>query len=119
MSRMLTDQDRAFIYEQLSMASDDILIRAYQEFDRTRTAALSIRKQAGQATEPEEAEPDVIRSKNVNPGETTITKIGAATEIEIIKMLQSGQQPPEKYTPHLKLLWKRDKVMFDGKEWYV
>lgn len=57
--------------------------------------------------------------KNVSPGEPSITKIGTNTEGALFGVLHAGGQPEAKYTEHMKLLWKRGKVKFDGKEYYL
>ena len=57
--------------------------------------------------------------KNVSPGEPSITKIGTNTREEIIGALKRGTQPLDKFREHLKLLWKRGEVKFDGEEYYV
>ena len=114
MGRLLSDGDREFVYGQLRHASDDILVRAYTEFDRVRQMALAIRS----VTEPE-PETTSPERPNTNPGDPSIIKIGAATEAELIRMIEHGAQPPAKYLPHMQLLWRRGKVKFDGKEWYL
>lgn len=63
---------------------------------------------------------DLPPRKNVSPGEPSITKIGTATKKIILADLQVGEQlPRQKYDEHLKLLWKRGEVKFDGDEYYV
>ena len=58
--------------------------------------------------------------KNINPGDPTITKIGSGTKDLILDALRQGQQMPRpKYDEHLKLLWKRGEVRFDGELFYV
>lgn len=57
--------------------------------------------------------------KNVSPGSPAITKIGSSTLEIVLGMLQDGNQPPEKYSEHLKLLWSRGKVKFDGSDFYL
>ena len=65
---------------------------------------------------PTEGEP----RKNINPGEPTITKIGSGTRDVILADLKAGRQLPlPKYAEHLKLLWKRGEIKFDGEEYYV
>ena len=59
-----------------------------------------------------------VARKNFSPGVSTITKIGSNTLEQILGMVQDGNQPPEKYSEHLKLLWARGKVKFDG-EYYL
>ena len=58
---------------------------------------------------------------NVCPGEPSITRIvmTGGPVVEILDDLKRGDQPPEKYDEHLKLLWKRGEVKFDGKEYYL
>ena len=79
-----------------------------------------------QYVEPEElvgvkpAAEDIQPRKNINPGDPTITKIGSGTKDLILDALRQGQQMPRpKYDEHLKLLWKRGEVRFDGEEYYV
>ena len=57
--------------------------------------------------------------KNVSPGEPAIGKIGTATQDLILDMLKGTEKVPQpKYTEHLKLLWKRGVVKYDG-EYYL
>ena len=60
-------------------------------------------------------------SNNIfRPGEPTITKISSGTKDVILGDLKAGKQlPRQKYDEHLKLLWKRGEVKFDGKEYYL
>ena len=46
-------------------------------------------------------------------------KIGMNTEGALFGVLRAGGQPEAKYAEHLKLLWKRGKVKFDGEEYYL
>lgn len=62
---------------------------------------------------------DLPPRKNVSPGEPSIAKIGVNTEGALFGVLRAGGQPEAKYAEHLKLLWKRGKVKFDGEEYYV
>ena len=63
---------------------------------------------------------DETQRKNISPGDPTITKIGSGTKGVILDALQQGQQMPRpKYDEHLKLLWKRGEVKFDGEQYYV
>jgi len=62
---------------------------------------------------------DLPPRKNVSPGEPSITKIGMNTEGALFGVLSAGGQPEARYAEHLKLLWKRGKVKFDGTEYYV
>lgn len=71
-----------------------------------------------QYVEPEELQKTEER-KNINPGMPAITKIGSNTEGALFGVLRAGGQPEAKYSEHLKLLWSRGKVKFDGKEYYL
>ena len=77
-------------------------------------------------TERTVAEKEILDSasvvrKNICPGEPTISKIGASTTGMLLELLRCGIQPDAKYREHLKLLWKRGLVKFDGTlgEYYV
>lgn len=75
-----------------------------------------------QYVEPEELNfkcVEVEPRKNISPGEPSITKIGTNTEGALFGVLRAGGQPEAKYAEHMKLLWKRDKVKFDGEKFYV
>lgn len=128
MQRLITDNDREFILNALAGASDEVLVRAYQDWDAQRTAALQVRASVGSKisspqtnTEPQTSSEDVAPAPrpNVSPGASSISKIGGATKDELFGMLARGTQPPAKYSEHLKLLWSRGEVNFDGKDWYV
>ena len=62
---------------------------------------------------------DLPPRKNVSPGEPSITKIGVNTEGALFGVLRAGGQPEAKFAEHMKLLWKRGKVKFDGEQFYV
>jgi hypothetical protein len=67
-----------------------------------------------------ESEPAPPPRKNVSPGGPFITKIGTTTSDMILGLLKNGMTVPEpKYTEHLRLLWSRGLVKFDGKEYYL
>ena len=57
--------------------------------------------------------------KNVNPGAPTIGKIGSGTKEQLLGMLSEGHQPQQKWSEHMKLLWSRGEVKFDGSEFYL
>ena len=57
--------------------------------------------------------------KNISPGMPTITKIGTPAKEEIMSCLGKKMIPPTKYTEHLKLLWLRGEVKFDGQVYYL
>ena len=137
---LLSDNDRQYVLEQLRTAPDSVLVDAMLALNVIRTKTIEVRKiaegpaaldnavksmlktaEAGLAaaeTMLEEAKAKTKRP-NVPPGVATISKIGSNTKEELFKMLGQGVQPPAKYREHLKLLWERGEVKFDGEEWYV
>lgn len=56
---------------------------------------------------------------NIDPGEPSIGKIGTNTKEQLLGMLSDGHQPPERWCEHMKLLWSRGVVGFDGEEYYT
>lgn len=126
---LLSDNDRQYILEQLRTAPDSVLVDAMLALNAVRDKVVATRKLIENATGSapvartiveHTAEPakDVAR-KNVSPGPATIGKIGSNTKDVIFEFLRDDKQPPAKYDDHLKLLWARGEVKYDGKEWYV
>ena len=60
-----------------------------------------------------------VARKNVSPGEPSITKIGSGAKETIIHALNTGTPLGDRYTEHLKLLWARGEIKFDGEVFYV
>lgn len=60
-----------------------------------------------------------VERKNINPGLSTIGKIGSTTKAELLHILSCGAQPTAKFDAHMKLLWARGEVKWDGEVWYV
>ena len=60
-----------------------------------------------------------VARKNISPGEPTITKIGEKAKEHILNSLRADEQPAIMYHDHLKLLWKRGEIKFDGEEYYL
>jgi len=58
---------------------------------------------------------------NVSPGEPSIGKIGKDNMDMLIKSVSGDGafHKYEKWAEHMKLLWKRGAVKFDGKEYYL
>lgn len=56
---------------------------------------------------------------NVDPGKPSIGKIGSTTKEELLRTLQQEKIPHAKYSEHLKLLWSRGEIKFDGERYYV
>ena len=60
-----------------------------------------------------------VARKNISPGTSSITKIGSGAKETIIHALNTGTPLGDRYTEHLKLLWARGEIKFDGDEFYV
>lgn len=118
MQRLITDGDRAFILQALTGASDEVLVRAYQDWDAQRSAALDVRSKLGGLSAEEVVVAPSTERKNFSPGASSISRMSAGTKSDILSLLARGEQPGDKYSEHLKLLWERGDVKFDG-EWYV
>ncbi len=59
------------------------------------------------------------KRKDISPGPSSIGKIGTKTKEALFEGLKDGTQPSDKWSEHLKLLWQRHEVKFDGKEYYL
>ena len=126
---LLSDNDRQYVLEQLRTAPDSVLVDAMLALNAVRDKVVATRKIIENATGSapviqaaieKAAEPtkEVVR-KNVSPGPAAIGKIGSNTKDVIFEFLRDDKQPPAKYDDHLKLLWARGEVKYDGKEWYL
>lgn len=120
MSRLITDADRAYILEQLKLAPDDVLVDAFLAWDGLRRKTIACRNvildiESDKAVT--EASP--VPRINNNPGKSMITRIGTETKKELLSMIHGGVQPDAKWQDHLKLLWERGEVKFDGEDWWV
>lgn len=120
---LLHPEDRAYILEQLKLAPDSVLADAMLAFNAIRDKVVIVRKMVERPSTPvEEANPvpaETVQKPNVSPGRPSIVKIGAETKATLLKELANGRQPPAKFSEHLKLLWERGEVKFDGKEYWV
>lgn len=117
---LLSDNDRKYILEQLQLAPDCVLADAMLAFNTIRDKVMIVRKMVERpdiACEPVNEAP-VVRS-NVSPGKSMITKIGSETKAALLVELANNKQPAAKFSEHLKLLWERGEVKFDGKEYYL
>lgn len=59
---------------------------------------------------------------NIDPGPPSIGKIGGETKDKIFAALNDGPFTPSaagKWAEHLKLLWKRGEIKYDGTEYYL
>lgn len=57
--------------------------------------------------------------ENVSPGEPSIGKMGKETVDTLVGLIMNKQQAAPKWAEHMKLLWKRGLVKFDGEEYYL
>jgi hypothetical protein len=115
---LLTDNDRGYILDQLRLAPDEVLADAMLHLNSLRDKIVAVRKLTGVAIK-DEAPEEATERVNVSPGKSSITKIGSATKEELLTQLRQGTQPQAKYLEHLKLLWERGEVKFDGEVWYL
>lgn len=126
--KLLTDKQRAFALKRLAEADDDILLGALAEIRqrdvRIEAAKRQLNEEFGVETCAEmqvEAPPvkEPVPRRNVSPGPSSITKISPVTEATLLGGLGKGHCPVARWNEHLKLLWTRGKVKFDGKEYYL
>lgn len=136
--KLLSEEQRAKAIEALARAPDEILLSAMVDFRRFRhleegTRAnfnevadqLTERRQANEPVDVERrgtcgcAVQEVKARTNVSPGTSSIGKIGGVTRDTLIAYLAKNQQPPAKYAEHMKLLWARGEIKFDGTEYYL
>lgn len=122
---ILTKAERETILEQLTLAPDEVLVAAYNHWHDIRDKVVLARGRMPRAEHVEEkvSEP-VLRTTaserpNVCPGESSITKIGSNTKTDLLNDLREGRQPSDKYAEHMKLLWERGEVSYDGEEYYL
>lgn len=141
---ILTEDERAALLRTLTDAPDEILIDAVRQrkdwmknirstFDEVRgfvgmkeikvspPPPVAATTKAG-LTPPVEAAPK--DRPNVNPGRSSITKIGQKTKDLLIDRIKVAGSAPLtqlgiKYEEHLKLLHNRGEVKYDGKEYYI
>lgn len=127
---LLSTQDREYVLKQLQSAPDHILVDAMLALNEARVKTIEVRGLCGELQNAVGIDPaipgtektvdvEVTPRRNLNPGAPSIGKIGSETKDTILKMLVAGTQPPKKYEEHLKLLWSRGEVKFDGQEYYL
>jgi len=122
---LLTDNDRGYILDQLRLAPDEVLADAMLHLNSLRDKIVAVRKLTGllgnnpSVVIKDEIDDEPVKRSNVSPGKSSITKIGSATKEDLMTLLQANKQPAMKYEEHLKLLWERGEVKFDGEGWYL
>lgn len=144
---ILSQFEREALIKSLSDAPDEILIDAVRQrkdwmtgirssfkevqgFIGMKTIEAPAAKYSGSETgtggsskkvdnDPEKVSHPTTRA-NKSPGASAIGKIGTRTKEELFAVLKAGRQPNhDKWGEHLKLLWSRDEVKYDGKEYYL
>lgn len=137
---ILTPEQRASALRALATAPDEILLSAMvdykahnhrlesvkRNFDETcellNAAATGASSQTPNPTTSAEAPSAPVAAAprpNVSPGVPGIGKIGGNTKTDILDTLSAGLQSAPRFAEHLKLLWSRGEVKFDGKEYYL
>lgn len=122
---LLTANDRAYILNQLTLAPDSVLADAMLAFDAIRNKIVAVRKLASPSPEETPAPTAEVAPqgkptrRNINPGVSSITKIGSNTKADILAAVADGMQPAAKFEEHCKLLWERGEIKFDGREYYL
>lgn len=100
----------------------DRMSRNYQTWVDLRNDPPEASTNTSKHLESQLAKIEPKERENVSPGEPTISKIGTNTKDWIIGQLTVSRSPEHfgtKFEEHLKLLWKRGEVKFDGKEYYL
>lgn len=136
--RSLTDKQRDVLLNELRETAPDVVIVAAVHNSRIyhkQAAELEqvpygrelykLPTNAGTvppASEPAPA-PTPSERPNVNPGKPAIGKIGSNTREWILSELKTADRKAEqfgaKFSDHLKLLWSRGEIKFDGERYYV
>lgn len=86
-----------------------------EQVDESKTTNTSARVDKIMGSPPER--------ENVSPGEPSIGKIGKDNVDMLVKAVMDGDtkvlNDTNKWQEHLKLLWKRGLVKYDGEEYFV
>lgn len=132
----LTQEQRAKAVESLSRAPDEILISAMVDFRRLRHfeegTRANFNEVVDELTERRIHDEPVSEDKrgtaikveevaavrpNIDPGPSTLARIGSDTKERILAGLPWSIGT--KYEQHLRLLWARGEVRFDGERFYL
>lgn len=131
----LTTEQRSKALERLRNAPDDVLISALVELRKIEHFEDGMKKNVealfgepvprshvNEVTFDASPAPVELTPKersNVSPGVPLISKMGNATRDDLLTTLRAGGTIPHKFTEHLKLLWSRGEVKFDGQAFYL
>ncbi len=137
--QILSDIEREALIKTLSNAPDEIILDAVHRVKEWRTNIQRDMKEVQgfvglrviEAPAPRlaaSAPPPPVNSvplaseaaprKDISPGPSSIGKIGTKTKEALFEVLKTGVQPDKKWDEHMKLLWQRHEVKFDG-EYYL
>lgn len=136
--RSLTDRQRETLLHELKETAPDVVIVAAvnnsrvfwnqikeleqnpygRELYKVPTNTEKASPGLGEKVEVELGPFPVVRG-NVDPGKPSIGKIGSTTKEELLRLLAQDKQPAAKFSEHLKLLWSRGEIKFDGERYYV
>ena len=122
----LTRQQRANALACLATAPDEVILSAMVDYKAHIHRLEGVKRNFNETlvelnneTPIVEEAPCATERANINPGTSTIGKIGSATRQELLDQLTKGVVPAAKFKEHLKLLWSRNEVKFDGEAYYV
>ena len=138
---LLSLEKREALLRSLKEAPDEILMDAVRQYKDWRKhvddafkevqAFVGMKAVEGSAFKPQAAIPTQVPPpppekqsaaprKDINPGKSTITKIGSETKTKLISMMKEGMQPShDKFGEHLKLLHNRGEIKYDGATYYI
>ena len=119
----LTDKQRENALILLAEGPDEIILSAMVDLRRFRHLEEGTKRNLNEVIDELKGEatpvPEEAPRKNISPGTPAITKIGAVAKDYVLEALRMKQQPSTKYEEHLKLLWSRGEVKYDGEEFYL
>lgn len=136
MKPLLTPSDRQSLSSYLQdNAPDDILIRAVEQVkeyrENVRTDYSSLRKYLGTpASEPVSSPTKVATPlttvvselQEADPPGTPVQRISTKVRSMLLAALKQPHAPSSlgnKFSGHLKLLWTRGEIKWNGKEYYI
>ncbi len=143
--QILSTIERDALIKTLSTAPDELLLNAVQHVKDWRTGIQRDMKElqsfvglrvieaqpakysgtgvAAPVTERPEPAASVAAPASrtdKSPGPSGIGKIGTTTKEMLLAILGKGEQPTKgRWDEHLKLLWQRHEIKYDGNEYYV
>jgi len=120
----MTDRDLMLDFID-QMASDDDMLKLCSILRRNLVEDRLTREMLATFEKPTHAPPLIdlttskVERKNISPGKPMFTKMANSTKQHVLDSLAQNVQPGPNYKEHMKLLWARDEVKWDGEVWYV